>query len=191
MHFKSKDVIFSELLNTVFKFNLNKIVRINNQIRSREVRVIGSEGENLGVIPTTEAIKKAGEAGLDLIEISPASNPPIAKIMDYGKFQYEQKKKTNTSKLKAHKTETKVIQIKIGTGEHDLNLKAKKISEWLRDGDRVKLDLFLIGRSKYMEFNFLRERLERILRLVSEEYKVVDGPKKGPKGLTLILEKQR
>jgi len=170
---------------------LNKIVRINNQIRSNDVRVIGSEGENLGVISTVEAIKKAEDLGLDLIEISPASNPPIAKIMDYGKFQYEQKKKVNTAKLKSHKTETKVVQIKIGTGEHDLNLKAKRISEGLKEGNRVKLDLFLIGRSKYMEFNFLKERLERILRLVSEEYKVVDGPKKGPKGLTLILEKQK
>ena len=166
-------------------------VRINNQIRSREVRVVGPEGENLGVMLTTDAIRKAEEAGHDLIEISATSKPPIAKITDYGKFQYEQKKRANTSKLKAHKTETKVVQVKIGTGEHDLNLKAKRISEWLKDGDRVKLDLFLIGRSKYMEFSFLKERLERILRLVSEEYKVADGPKKSPKGLTVILEKQR
>lgn len=170
---------------------MNKIVRINNQIRSREVRVIGSQGENLGVMLTTEALKKAEDVSLDLIEISPDSNPPIAKIMDYGKFQYEQKKKDNTSRIRSRKTETKVIQIKIGTGEHDLGLKAKKVSEWLKEGNRVKLDLFLIGRSKYMEFNFLKERLERILRLVSEEYKIVDGPKKGPKGLTLILEKQK
>jgi len=170
---------------------LNKIVRINNQIKSPEVRVIGSAGENLGIMLTNIALKKAEEVGLDLIEVSPNSNPPITKITDYGKFQYEQKKKNNASKLKSRRTETKVIQIKIGTGEHDLNLKAKKISEWLKEGNRVKLDLFLAGRSKYMEFNFLRERLERILRLVSEEYKTVDGPKKGPKGLTLVLEKQK
>lgn len=170
---------------------MNKIVRINNQIKSPEVRVIGSAGENLGIMLTNIALKKAEEVGLDLIEVSPNSNPPITKITDYGKFQYEQKKKNNASKLKSRRTETKVIQIKIGTGEHDLNLKAKKISEWLKEGNRVKLDLFLAGRSKYMEFNFLRERLERILRLVSEEYKTVDGPKKGPKGLTLVLEKQK
>lgn len=187
LHFKNKNVIFTELLNTI----LNKIVRINNQIKSHEVRVIGSAGENLGVMPTSIALKKAEEGGLDLIEISPTSNPPIAKIMDYGKFQYEQKKKDNASKLKSRKTETKVVQVKIGTEEHDLNLKAKKISTWLKEGNRIKLDLFLVGRSKYMEFSFLKERLERILRLVSEEYKIVDGPKKGPKGLTLILEKQK
>lgn len=166
-------------------------IRINNQIRSREVRVVGPDGKNLGIMLTVDAIKKAKEVNLDLIEISSTNNPPIAKITDYGKFQYEQKKKTNASKLKTHKTETKVIQIKIGTGEHDLNLKAKRISEWIKEGNRVKLDLFLIGRSKYMEFNFLKERLERILKLISEEYKIADGPKKGPKGLTLILEKQK
>jgi translation initiation factor IF-3 len=170
---------------------LNTFVRINNQIKNLEVRVVSSTGENLGVMPTVEALKKAKEVGLDLIEISPTANPPIAKIMDYGKFQYEQKKKVNLSKVKAHKTETKVVQVKIGTDKHDLDLKAKKISEWLKEGNRVKVDLFLIGRSKYMEFSFLKERLERVLRLVSEEYKIADGPKKGPKGLTLVLEKQK
>ena len=167
------------------------LVRINNQIRSREVRVVDQKGENLGVMLTVDAIKKAEEAGLDLIEISATSNPPIAKITDYGKFQYEQKKKENSSKLKSRKTETKVVQVKIGTGDHDLNLKAKRISKWLKEGNRVKLDLFLAGRSKYMKFDFLKERLERILKLVSEEYKIADGPKKSPKGLSLILEKQK
>lgn len=166
-------------------------VRINNQIRSREVRVVDPEGENLGVMLTADAIKKAEEAGLDLIEISATSKPPIAKITDYGKFQYEQKKKENSSKLKSRRTETKVVQVKIGTGDHDLNLKAKRISEWLKEGNRVKLDLFLVGRTKYMKFDFLKERLERILKLVTEEYKVADGPKKSPKGLSLVLEKQK
>ncbi len=155
------------------------------------MRVIGSKGENLGIMPTAEALRKAQDSGLDLIEISPASKPPIVKITDYGKFQYDQKKKSSASKARIQKTETKVIQIKIGTGEHDLNLKAKKISEWLAAGNRVKLDLFLIGRTKYMKLDFLKERLERVLRLVSEKYRIADGPKKSPKGLTVILEKAK
>ena len=170
---------------------MNRFTRINNQIRSLEVRVLDSEGRTLGVMPTKDAIKKADEQGLDLIEISATSKPPIAKIMDYGKFQYDQKKKANAVKVKTVKTETKVIQIKIGTGEHDLNLKATRISEWLAGGNRVKLDLFLIGRTKYMKFDFLRERLERVLRLVTTSYKIADGPKKSPKGLTVILEKAK
>lgn len=142
-------------------------------------------------MPTEEAITKAEEQGLDLIEISANSNPPIAKIMDYGKFQYDEKKRVNAAKVKAVKTETKVIQIKIGTGEHDLNLKATKISKWLSEGNRVKLDLFLIGRTKYMKFDFLKERLERVLHLVAVSYKITDGPKKSPKGLTALLERDK
>ena len=137
-----------------------------------------------------DALKIAQEAELDLIEISPNANPPIVKIMDFGKFQYEQKKKAKIAKAKAHSTETKVVQIKVGTSEHDLGLKAKNISKWLKEGNRIKLDLFLSGRTKYMDINFLKERLNRILRLITEDYKVADEPKKSPKGLTMILEKK-
>ncbi len=164
--------------------------RINESIRAREVRVIDAEGENIGVLDTREAIKQAYDLGLDLIEISPNTNPPIAKIMDYGKFQYEQKKKLKASKAKAHSTETKIIQIKLNTGDHDLGLKAKNISKWIKEGHRIKLDLFLRGREKYMDFNFLKERINRVLHLITEDYKIADGPKKGPKGLTMTLEKK-
>jgi translation initiation factor IF-3 len=151
--------------------------------------VIGEEGENLGVMPTQEALKRAVDAGLDLIEISPNANPPIAKLMEYGKFQYTENKKLRAAKAKSKTTETKNVQVKIGTGDHDLDLKAKKASEWLREGHRIKIDLFLIGRSKYMDFNFLKERMERILHLITEEYKIADSPKKSPKGLTVVIEK--
>jgi len=166
-------------------------VRINNQIRAREVRVLNSEGKNLGTMPVEEALKKAQDEMLDLIEISPKANPPIVKITDYGKFQYDQKKKQKEAKAKASVTETKVLQVKIATGEHDLNLKAKKASKWLKEGHRIKLDLFLAGRAKYMKQDFLKERLDRILVLITENYKIADGPKKSPKGLTVILEKSK
>lgn len=167
----------------------NNKSRINHQIRASELRVIGSEGENIGVISLSEALKRANDAGLDLIEISPNATPPVAKIMDYGKFQYAENKKLKAAKAKSHTVETKTIQVKIGTGEHDLELKAKKASEWLKDGHRIKIDLFLIGRSKYMDFHFLKERMERILKLITEEYKVADSPKKSPKGLSVVIEK--
>ena len=86
---------------------------------------------------------------------------------------------------------TKVIQIKIGTGEHDLTLKAKNISKWLKEGNRIKLDLFLAGRTKYMDKDFLKGRFDRILNLVTEDFKIADGPKKSPKGMSLILEKDK
>lgn len=164
-------------------------VRVNRDIRSKEVRLIDAEGENVGVVGLDDAIAKAKEVGLDLIEISPNANPPVAKIMDYGKFSYEQKKKQKDIKAKSQTTETKNVQVKIGTGEHDLELKAKKASKWLKEGHRIKVDLYLRGRSKYLDKKFLDERLERILNLLTEDYKVVDQPKKSPKGLTMIIEK--
>lgn len=153
------------------------------------MRVIGAEGANFGVISLGEALRKAEEAGLDLIEISPNANPPVARVMDYGKFQYEQNKKQKEVRAKSHVTETKSTQIKIGTGEHDLLLKSKKIAEWLSEGHRVKVDLFLWGRYKYMDFNFLKERLERFLKLIPHEYKIADEIKKSPKGLSITIEK--
>jgi len=163
--------------------------RINHHIRAAEVRVIGPEGENIGVIPLSEAISRAQEFGLDLIEISPNAVPPVAKIMEYGKFQYEQEKKRREIKAKSHTTETKSVQVKIGTGENDMRLKAERAAEWLREGHRVKVDLFLWGRYKYMEFAFLKERLERFLKIIPEEYKLSDAITKSPKGLTTVIEK--
>lgn len=153
------------------------------------MRVIGDDGTNYGVISFKEAIEKAVSLGMDLIEISPLASPPVAKIMDYGKFQYDANKKQKISKTRSHTVETKSIQIKVGTGDHDLDLKAKKASEWLKKGNRVKVDLFLPGRTKYMDMKFLEERLERMLKLITAEYKVAEAPKKGLKGLTTVIEK--
>jgi len=162
---------------------------INEYIRAKEVRVIGADGENLGVIKTSEALSKAKELELDLIEISPQANPPIAKIMDYGKFQYEQSKKLKAQKAKAHNVEVKSVQVKVATSENDLNIKAKRASSWLAEGHRIKLELFLPGRSKYLDKDFLKGRLERILKLLTVDYKIAEEAKKSPKGLTMIIEK--
>ena len=163
--------------------------RINNQIRAPQLRVIGADGSLLGVISREEALRLAAAADLDLVEVSPNAVPPVAKILDYGKFAYEKSKQEKKTKAKAHVVELKSLQVTIGTGEHDLILKAKNASEWLKEGHRVKVTLFLKGRAKYMNETFLRERQDRLFHFITEEYKVVDGPKKGPKGLTTIIEK--
>ncbi|MBX9906997.1 translation initiation factor IF-3 [Patescibacteria group bacterium] len=165
-------------------------VRINQAIRAPELRVIGADGNNVGVITLAEAVALAAEAGVDLIEISPAAVPPVAKIMDFGKYQYELQKKQREMKSKSHTTETKSVQVKIGTGEHDLMLKAKRVAEWLTEGHRVKIDLFLWGRYKYMEFGFLKERLERFIKLVPTDYKIAEEIKKSPKGLSATIERE-
>lgn len=165
--------------------------RINNQIRASEVRVISNEGVNLGVLSIKEALAQAEALGLDLIEVSPNVNPPIVKIAEYGKYKYEQNKKQKKAKAGSRTTETKSIQIKIGTGEGDLALKARKASEWLKEGHRIKVELFLSGRSKYMPDQFLRDRLDRVLHLITENFKVAEDYKKGPKGPTITLEKDK
>lgn len=166
-------------------------VNINGQIRAKELRVIGANGENYGIISTKEALDHAKEAEMDLIEISPNAQPPVAKIMDYGKFQYDQKKKIKVQKAKAHNVEVKGIQIKIGTDDNDLNIKAKKTSEWLNEGHRVKIELFLPGRTRFLEEAFLNERIGRILKLITVEYKVAEDIKKVPKGLSIMIEKAK
>ena len=158
-------------------------VRINHQIKAPELRVITEDGVNLGVIPLATALKEAQARNLDLIEISPNATPPVAKIMDYGKFQYAERKKQKESKSRVQTSELKIIQVKIGTGEHDLELKARKASEWLAEGNRVKIDLYLVGRAKYMDINFLKERMDRMFKLITTEYRVSREPTKGPKGL--------
>ncbi len=168
----------------------NLRIRINHFIKAPELRVITDDGENLGVIAIGEALKQAQNRNLDLIEISPNATPPVAKIMDYGKFQYDEKKKQKVAKSRTQTSDLKNIQVKIGTGEHDLELKAKKASEWLSEGHRVKIDLYLIGRSKYMDINFHKERMDRIFKLITTEYKIVMPPTKGLKGLSAIIERK-
>jgi translation initiation factor IF-3 len=167
----------------------NLKIRINHQIKAPELRVIGPAGENFGVISLREALIKAQEMNLDLLEISPNVVPPICKITDFGKYQYDEKKKQKVVKSKVKVMETKSLQVKIGTDEHDLQLKAEKASSWLKEGHRIKIDLFITGRAKYMDFKFLSERLDRILKLITEKYKVAETPKKGLKGLTMVIER--
>lgn len=159
-------------------------------ITALNLRIVGPEGENLGEMSKTEALAKARELGVDLIEISPNAIPPVAKLMDYGKFQYDQNKKQKAQKAKSHNVEVKGIQVKIGTDENDLSIKAKKASKWLAEGHRVKVELFLPGRAKYMEKTFLEERLHRVLKLITTNFKVAEEAKKSPRGLATVIEKQ-
>jgi translation initiation factor IF-3 len=164
-------------------------VRINKEIRAAELRVIGAQGENLGLLSFADALKAAQAVELDLIEISPNAVPPVAKIMDYGKFQYEQKKRESAARSKAKVSETKEVQIKVGTGENDMRLKAKKAAEWLAEGHRVRMELFLKGRYKGMEEAFLKTSLEKFMLLIPYPYRIAEPITRAPKGFAAILEK--
>lgn len=179
------------MLKCVDKRLINESVRINKEIRAKELRVLGAEGENLGVLSLAEALRAAETAGLDLIEISPMANPPVAKVMDYGKFEYERSKKEKAVKAKAKVSETKEVQIKVGTGENDMKLKAKKAAEWLAEGHRVRAELFLKGRYKGMDEAFLKSRLEKFLVLIPYAYKMAEPVTKSPKGFAGVIERDK
>ncbi|MEW5907792.1 MAG: translation initiation factor IF-3 [Patescibacteria group bacterium] len=176
----------NHVVSDIIKFI--KKTRINNQITAPELMLIDENGKSLGILTAGEALKIAKEKELDLIEIAPTASPPVAKIMDYGKFRYQEQKKTRETTKKNQRTETKSIRVKIGTSQHDLELKAKKISAFLKEKNRVKIDLILRGRAKFLAENFLKERMERVLNLITEQYKIADGPQRTPSGISLVIE---
>jgi len=166
--------------------NNNKL-KINEGIRAPELRVLLEDGESR-VMTRGDAIALAQEQGLDLIEVTAKANPPVARITDYGKFAYDQKKIQRDIKAKHHMVEVKNIQIRVGTGDADLEMKARRADEWLKDGQRVKAELYLRGRAKYMDKKFLHARLGNVLSLITEEYKVVEDYKPSPKGIAILIE---
>ncbi len=177
--------------NQNFRKKNNK-VSINDQIRAYEVRVIDQHGKNLGVLSKDEALRLAKEAKLDLIEITSNVNPPICKISDYGKHTYEVSKKKKEVKSKQVNSETKNIQISVEISDNDIMVKAKRAAVWLKEGHRVKIELQLKGRTKYLDQDFLRSRLDRILAIIPAEYKIAEPVKKvGNKSFIVVLEKSK
>lgn len=121
-------------------------MRINEEIRAREVRVIGSDGEQLGIISGREAQQLAYEKHLDLVEIAPTAKPPVCRIMDYGKYRYEQQKREKESRKKQKTFDIKEVKLRPGIEEHDFNVKFKNAVRFLEDGDKVKVTIMFRGR---------------------------------------------
>ncbi|RMH79637.1 MAG: translation initiation factor IF-3 [Acidobacteria bacterium] len=122
--------------------------RVNRQIRAKEVRLIDEKGKQIGIVPLQEALRIASEKGLDLVEIAPQANPPVCKILDYGKFLYELKKKEKEAKKKQkeHAMEVKDVMLSLRIDEHDLNVKLKHMRDFLMDGDKVRVRIRFRGR---------------------------------------------
>ena len=119
---------------------------MNREIRIREVRVIGPEGEQLGILPTADALKKAQEVGYDLVEVAPTSQPPVCRIMDYGKYKYELSKKDHQSRRHQKSTQVKEIKLRPRTDKHDLEIKVRQIKEFLLEGNKTKVTVTFRGR---------------------------------------------
>lgn len=120
--------------------------RINRQIRVPEVRLVGADGEQLGILETQEALGLAQKAGLDLVEVAAKARPPVCRLMDYGKFRYAKQKKDAEAKKKQHTTQVKELRVRPGTDVHDIQRQMRKAQEFLEDGQRVKFTLRFRGR---------------------------------------------
>jgi len=119
---------------------------VNREIRIPQVRVIGPEGEQLGIMPTPDAFRRAQEAGYDLVEVAPTSQPPVCRIMDYGKYKYELQKKEHQSRRHQKSTSVKEIKLRPRTDKHDLEIKVRQIKGFLADGNKTKVTLTFRGR---------------------------------------------
>ena len=124
--------------------------RTNNRITAKSVQVIGADGQNMGVMPTADALRMAMDAGMDLVELNGASLPPVVKIMDFGKYKYEQKKRASEAKKKQKITEMKEVWIKPFIEENDLQIKLKKVFEFLDGGDKVKISVMTKGNRRVL-----------------------------------------
>ena len=124
--------------------------RTNNRIIAKSVQVIGADGQNMGVMPTPQALQMAMDAGMDLVELNGASVPPVVKIMDFGKYKYEQKKRASEAKKKQKITEMKEVWIKPFIEENDLQIKLRKVLEFLDDGDKVKISVMTKGNRRVL-----------------------------------------
>jgi len=152
----------------------NKGLRVNEQIRVREIRLIDDEGNQKGIVPVMEALRMAKERELDLVEVAPTANPPVCKILDFGKYRFEQEKKLRDSKKNQKVLKIKEIRMqpKIGTG--DLDTKAKHVQEFLDEGDKVKVTIRFRGRElAHTELGY--EVLKEVLKRLTSAY-VVEKP---------------
>ena len=159
--------------------NNNKGLRVNEMIRIREVRVIDEEGNQLGIIPTPEALKMAKDKDLDLVEVSPNANPPVCKILDYGKYRFEQEKKLRESKKNQKVLKLKEIRMQPKIGPGDLDTKAKHVQEFLEEGNKVKVTIRFRGRElahTELGYDVLNEVLKRLTSAyVVEKQPAMDG----------------
>ena len=163
-----------------------KGLRINEQIRVREVRLIDEEGNQKGIIPTKEALVMAHEANLDLVEIAPQSNPPVCKILDYGKYRFEMEKKLRDSKKKQKLLKLKEIRMQPKIDDHDLDFKSKHIREFLADGNKVKVTIRFRGRElAHTELGL--EVLQEILQKLENEYGLDKPPLMEGRSMSMTL----
>lgn len=163
---------------------------INEQIRDREVRVIGEDGEQLGVMPTKEALKLAREAELDLVKIAPNAKPPVCRIVEYGKYRYEQIRREKEAKKKQRVIEVKEVRLSPNIDTNDLNTKVNNARKFLQKGDKVKITLRFRGR-EMAHMNDYVSILDEFAQKLSDIASVEKAPRQEGRSISLILAEKR
>ena len=164
----------------------SKQTQINEEIRASEVRLINENGEMVGIVSIDEALSAAEAADLDLVNISPNAVPPVCKILDYGKYRYEQQKKEKNAKKNQHVTEIKEIRLSASIEDHDITVKAKAASKFLQDGDKVKVSLRFRGRERdYTQLGF--DAMNKFADMVSEYGVIEKAPKMEGRRMNMFL----
>mgnify|MGYP002783652915 CR=1 FL=1 len=163
--------------------------RINHQIRIRQVRVIDEDNKQLGVMETADALALAMHKQLDLVEIAPNQRPPVCRIMDFGKFKYEEKKKEQASRRKQHQVQIKELRVRPGTGDHDLQVKVRRAREFLADGDKVLVCCLFRGRQ--MAHKEVGEQvINEVVKHLADVAKIESGVRVEGRRMVLMLTKK-
>ena len=166
--------------------NNNKGQRTNEMIRVREVRLIDDEGNQLGIVPTADALRMAKDKDLDLVEVSPNANPPVCKILDFGKYRFEQEKKLRESKKNQKVLKLKEIRMQPKIGSGDLDTKAKHVQEFLNQGDKVKVTIRFRGRElAHTELGY--DVLQEVLKRLTSAYVIEKQPAMDGKFMSMTL----
>jgi translation initiation factor IF-3 len=161
-------------------------VRVNEQIRLSPVRLIGANGEQVGIIAVVDALRSAQEQGLDLVEVAPMARPPVVKIMDYGKYRFEQAKAARAARKKQHTIQIKEVKYRPGISSHDFEFKTRHVRNFLTEGNKVKLTMMFRGRQvTHPELG--REVLKRVYESLEDIAKVEAMPKLEGRNMTMVL----
>ncbi len=160
--------------------------RVNEQIDARDVRLVDENGQMVGIVPLREALERAREAGLDLVEVAPQATPPVCKILDYGKFKYEQQKKAAAARKKQRQVELKEIKMRPNIDENDYQVKMRKVKEFLEEGDKVKITMRFRGR-EVTHPEIAMQVMNRVREDVAELGKVEQMPRLEGRQMVMVL----
>ncbi|HRO34942.1 translation initiation factor IF-3 [Thauera sp.] len=164
----------------------DKKQRVNREITAPEVRLVGEEGEQLGIVSLNASLSMAEEAGLDLVEIAPMAVPPVCKLMDFGKFKYQEQKKAHEARLKQKQVQVKEVKLRPGTDENDYQIKLRNLKRFLEEGDKCKVTLRFRGREMaHQEFGL--RQLERVKADLEELGQVEQMPKMEGRQMIMII----